>query len=89
MEDNNKLSYFFLGLGLGVAVGVLFAPKAPPAMMALVLYKSFFMSMEAPCVVAAKTCGLRAFAVSMPFAKSINKAFRCLSGNLATSCSTS
>jgi gas vesicle protein len=28
MEDDNKLSYFFLGLGLGVAVGVLFAPKA-------------------------------------------------------------
>jgi gas vesicle protein len=28
MEDNNKLSYFFLGLGLGVAVGVLFAPKS-------------------------------------------------------------
>ena len=25
MEDDNKLSYFFLGLGLGVAVGVLFA----------------------------------------------------------------
>ncbi|MCU0246179.1 MAG: YtxH domain-containing protein [Bryobacter sp.] len=29
MEDNsNKLSYFFLGLGLGVAVGILFAPKS-------------------------------------------------------------
>lgn len=28
MEDDNKLSYFFLGLGVGVAVGVLFAPKA-------------------------------------------------------------
>ena len=28
MEDENKLSYFFLGLGLGVAVGVLFAPKS-------------------------------------------------------------
>jgi gas vesicle protein len=27
MEDDNKLSYFFLGLGVGVAVGVLFAPK--------------------------------------------------------------
>jgi gas vesicle protein len=27
MEDDNKLSYFFLGLGLGVAAGVLFAPK--------------------------------------------------------------
>jgi gas vesicle protein len=28
VEDDNKLSYFFLGLGLGVAVGVLFAPKS-------------------------------------------------------------
>ncbi|HWZ31511.1 MAG TPA: YtxH domain-containing protein [Bryobacteraceae bacterium] len=28
MEDDKKLSYFFLGLGLGVAVGVLFAPKS-------------------------------------------------------------
>ena len=26
--DDKKLSYFFLGLGLGVAVGILFAPKA-------------------------------------------------------------
>jgi gas vesicle protein len=28
MEDDKKLSYFFLGLGIGVAVGVLFAPKS-------------------------------------------------------------
>jgi gas vesicle protein len=28
VEDDNKIPYFFLGLGLGVAVGVLFAPKA-------------------------------------------------------------
>jgi gas vesicle protein len=28
MDDDNKLSFFFLGLGLGVAVGVLFAPKS-------------------------------------------------------------
>jgi gas vesicle protein len=28
MEEDNKFSYFFLGLGLGVAVGVLFAPKS-------------------------------------------------------------
>jgi len=26
--DDKKLSYFFLGLGLGVAAGILFAPKA-------------------------------------------------------------
>jgi gas vesicle protein len=28
MDDDNKMSYFCLGLGLGVAVGVLFAPKS-------------------------------------------------------------
>ncbi len=28
MEDDSKVSYFFLGLGLGVAAGVLFAPKS-------------------------------------------------------------
>ncbi len=28
MEDSNKLSFFFLGLGLGVAIGILFAPKS-------------------------------------------------------------
>jgi gas vesicle protein len=27
MEEDNRFSYFFLGLGLGVAVGLLFAPK--------------------------------------------------------------
>jgi len=30
MEDDNKFPYFFLGLGLGVAVGLLFAPKSGP-----------------------------------------------------------
>ncbi|MBV9769752.1 MAG: YtxH domain-containing protein [Bryobacterales bacterium] len=28
MSDDNKFSYFFLGLGLGVAAGLLFAPKS-------------------------------------------------------------
>ena len=28
MDDDKKFSYFLLGLGVGVAVGVLFAPKA-------------------------------------------------------------
>ena len=28
MEDSNKVSYFLLGLGMGVAIGVLFAPKS-------------------------------------------------------------
>ena len=27
MEEDSKFSYFFLGLGLGVAAGLLFAPK--------------------------------------------------------------
>ena len=28
MDDDKRFSYFFLGLGLGVAAGLLFAPKA-------------------------------------------------------------
>lgn len=28
MEEDRKLSFFFLGLGVGVAVGILFAPKS-------------------------------------------------------------
>jgi gas vesicle protein len=28
MEEDKKFSYFFLGLGIGVAVGILFAPKS-------------------------------------------------------------
>jgi len=28
MSEDNKLSYFLLGIGLGVAVGVLFAPQS-------------------------------------------------------------
>jgi gas vesicle protein len=28
MEEDNKLSYFFLGLGFGVALGMVFAPKS-------------------------------------------------------------
>jgi gas vesicle protein len=28
MDDEKRLSYFFLGLGVGVAVGILFAPKS-------------------------------------------------------------
>ncbi len=27
MDEDKRLSYFFLGLGVGVAVGVMFAPK--------------------------------------------------------------
>ncbi len=28
MDNDNRLSYFFLGLGMGVAAGMLFAPKS-------------------------------------------------------------
>jgi len=28
MEDRNNLPYFFLGIGVGLAVGMLFAPKS-------------------------------------------------------------
>ena len=28
MDDDKRFSYFFLGLGLGIAFGVLFAPKS-------------------------------------------------------------
>jgi gas vesicle protein len=28
MDEDKRLSYFFLGLGLGVAAGILFAPKS-------------------------------------------------------------
>jgi len=28
MEDSNRISYFLLGLGVGAAVGMMFAPKA-------------------------------------------------------------
>jgi gas vesicle protein len=28
MEEDKKFSYFFLGLGIGVAAGILFAPKS-------------------------------------------------------------
>lgn len=30
MDDSKGLSYFFLGLGVGVAVGMIFAPKSGP-----------------------------------------------------------
>jgi gas vesicle protein len=40
MEDDNKFSYFFLGLGLGVAVGLLFAPKTGEETRDLLLNKA-------------------------------------------------
>ena len=40
MEDENKFSYFFLGLGLGVAAGLLFAPKSGPETRDLLMAKA-------------------------------------------------
>jgi gas vesicle protein len=40
MDDDNKFSYFFLGLGLGVAAGLLFAPKSGPETRDLLLSKA-------------------------------------------------
>jgi gas vesicle protein len=40
MEDDSKFSYFFLGLGLGVAAGLLFAPKSGPETRELIKTKA-------------------------------------------------
>jgi gas vesicle protein len=40
MQDDNKFSYFFLGLGLGVAAGILFAPKSGPETRELIKSKA-------------------------------------------------
>jgi len=40
MGEDNKFSYFFLGLGLGVAVGLLFAPKTGADTRELLLSKA-------------------------------------------------
>jgi len=40
MSEDNKFPYFFLGLGLGVAVGLLFAPKSGSETRGLLLQKA-------------------------------------------------
>ena len=40
MEDNSKVSFFFLGLGIGVAAGILFAPKSGPETRELIKSKA-------------------------------------------------
>ena len=40
MEDDSKLGYFFLGLGVGVAVGLLFAPKSGEETRAIIKSKA-------------------------------------------------
>jgi gas vesicle protein len=40
MEDSKGLSYFFLGLGIGVAVGVMFAPHSGEETRGLLRHKA-------------------------------------------------
>jgi gas vesicle protein len=40
MENSNGMSYFLLGLGVGAAVGILFAPKTGPETQAYLKDKS-------------------------------------------------
>jgi gas vesicle protein len=40
MDDDNKFSYFLLGLGIGVAAGLLFAPKSGPETRDLLVSKA-------------------------------------------------
>lgn len=40
MGDDNRFAYFFLGIGLGVAVGMLFAPKSGDETRDLLLSKA-------------------------------------------------
>jgi gas vesicle protein len=40
MADDNSFAYFFLGIGLGVAVGMLFAPKSGDETRDLLLTKA-------------------------------------------------
>jgi gas vesicle protein len=40
MEDDKRIPYFLLGLGLGAALGILFAPKAGPETREFILAKA-------------------------------------------------
>ncbi len=40
MADESKFTYFFLGLGIGVAVGILFAPQSGEETRALLCTKA-------------------------------------------------
>ena len=40
MEDDKRIPYFLLGLGIGTALGVLFAPKAGPETREFLLTKA-------------------------------------------------
>lgn len=40
MDEDKKIPYFLLGMGVGVAVGILFAPKAGPETRELIRSKA-------------------------------------------------
>ena len=40
MEDDKRIPYFLLGLGIGTAMGILFAPKAGPDTREFLLSKA-------------------------------------------------
>ena len=40
MEDDKRIPYFLLGLGIGTALGILFAPKAGPETREFLLTKA-------------------------------------------------
>ena len=40
MEDDSKVGYFFLGLGVGIAAGLLFAPKSGEETRAMIKSKA-------------------------------------------------
>lgn len=40
MDEDKRLSYFFLGLGIGVAVGILFAPQSGEETRSLIRTKA-------------------------------------------------
>lgn len=40
MDEGNKIPFFLLGLGVGVAVGILFAPKSGPETRKLIRSKA-------------------------------------------------
>lgn len=40
MEDDSKLGYFFLGLGVGIAAGLLFAPNSGEETRAMIRSKA-------------------------------------------------
>jgi gas vesicle protein len=40
MEDDKRIPYFLLGLGIGTALGVLFAPKAGPETREFILARA-------------------------------------------------